>query len=71
MTNFAPTALLTMVEPDVWHVLANDGTLLVKLQGGERWILGPAKASLVADHGYPPGEWVANGAGGYDYGPTS
>ncbi len=60
-------ATLVNIEGLVWNVVAADGRLLVKIEGGERYILGPAKACLVADYGYPRGEWVTNNSGGYRY----
>lgn len=60
-------ATITNTNANVWHVSAVDGQHLIALQGTEDAVLGPASASLVADHGYPAGEWVRRGPGRYSY----
>lgn len=48
-----------------WHVIDEQGTVLVKLSGPSTVdaVQGPALASLVADHGYPNGRWTPDGDG--------
>lgn len=41
-----------------WQVINGTGTVLVRLAGPADTVTGPALASLIADHGYPPGTWT-------------
>lgn len=48
-----------------WHVIDEQGTVLVKLSGPSTVdaVQGPALASLVAGHGYPKGHWTTDDDG--------
>lgn len=46
-------ATLEQIGVRTWRVVDGDGRELVRLTGLVPTILGPAAASLVADHGYP------------------
>jgi hypothetical protein len=46
-----------------WQALDDKGTVLVRLSGTSSAVRSPALASLIADHGFPPGSWVADGDG--------
>lgn len=59
-------ACLTPIAPDVWQA-ADDGRILLTITGAPPAILGPATASLVADHHFPPGQWHQHGPDRYDY----
>lgn len=50
-----------------WKVHTPEGFLLVSLRGAESRVLGPARASLRADHGFPDGDWVGSGDWHYRY----
>ncbi|UBV13019.1 hypothetical protein [Mycolicibacterium fortuitum] len=46
-----------------WQALDDKGTVLMRLSGTSSAVRSPALASLIADHGFPPGSWVADGDG--------
>ena len=46
-----------------WQVVDDKGPVLVRLGGATDAVTGPALASLVADHGYPSGQWIPDGDG--------
>ena len=49
-----------------WQVIDGTGTVLVRLTGSADAVTGPALASLVADHGFPPGSWAPD-ADGFEF----
>ncbi|BBY54171.1 hypothetical protein H7J07_06035 [Mycobacterium koreense] len=64
-------ATLEQIGVRTWRVVDGDGRELVRLTGLVPTILGPAAASLVADHGYPRGDWVPDQRGsGFRYVPA-
>jgi hypothetical protein len=67
VTETANAAALENIGTNEWQVSSPEGKALVKLTGAEARVLGPAAASLVADYGYPRGDWVQAGPGRYNY----
>lgn len=60
-------ATISETAENVWVVASLSGTTLITLEGVEKAVLGPATASLMADHKYPLGLWAPRGAGRYSY----
>lgn len=56
-------ATLERVSGQVWFVIDGYDKVLLTVQGAVADIFEPTLASLVADHGYPPGRWEVNPAG--------
>jgi hypothetical protein len=60
-------ATMSSTAENVWVVVSLSGATLITLEGVEQAVLGPAKASLVADHKYLVGQWVPDGPGRHSY----
>lgn len=61
------SATLQRIGADQWQVRDADGATLVSLAGAEHAILAGAKAALIADHGFAPGEWEPLALNSYTY----